>query len=91
MNGYKITTMKPIYHNGKFSHNILEDYVVHADSKEEANLSIKDKLKPEEVTCCKDLVLRVGAEWIYHTELLGKAIKRITYDYVLPEEVSNAS
>ena len=88
MNGYKITTMRPVYHNGNFSHNIGEDYTVHAETQEEAELSLKPSLRSEDIISDFEtsMVIKVGAEWIYHTEFLGQVILVISCRYELPEE-----
>ena len=91
MNGYKITTMRPIYHNDKFSHNILEDYTVHAETQREAELSLTSSLKSGDIITDFEtgMVIKIGEEWIYHTEFLGQVVLVISCRYELPDEVKD--
>ena len=82
MNGYKFTLYQAVYHNGKFSHNLMKDKIVHAKTQPGAHAQVKAELEPQTETILEsDMVILCGPQYIKSGRLLGTVRYRIVVEY----------
>jgi hypothetical protein len=82
LKGYEVCTMTPVYHDEKFTHNVVRNFTVHAINEKKAREKAKEFLKPATSTTMSDgMVISVPDETIYSIRLLGRVVKRIIFEY----------
>jgi len=79
MNAYKFDIWASVYHNGKFSHTITRQMIVHAQNrmKAEARLILKPMSKQDS----SGFLIEISQEFIYDGRLIGQVTVRPHYHY----------
>lgn len=80
MYGWSITTCQAVYENDNWRHNIFRTQIIHTRSKRKP--PAPDNLKPAMEYEVFGVKMRVSDERIYSVLLIGKAVRRVHYDYI---------
>jgi hypothetical protein len=86
MNGYKVVLFQTVYHNDKFSHNIVNEKIVNAKTEKEAIKQIE--LKPAReyaLASVNGLKIKAHKEVIYRVEYLGYLRWKKVAHYIKPK------
>jgi hypothetical protein len=81
LKGYEVCTMTPVYHDEKFTHNVVRNFTVHAINEKKAREKANGLLKPATSNTLNGMVISVPDETIYSIRLLGRVVKRIIFEY----------
>jgi hypothetical protein len=79
VNAYVLEIWQSVEHNGKFSHNVHREIIVHARNANEAKEKIA--LRPEHTKELPELKIEVGNEFVYSCKKIGTVEIRPFYVY----------
>ena len=79
MNAYRISVWRSVRHNGKFSHTVIREELIHARNETEARGKIA--LAPTREWASGTLTIVASSEFIYSARKIGTVRKQLFYVY----------
>jgi len=76
IHGYKLIISQAVYHNGKFSHNIIREQIIRQDHKGEPDLSKAKLQRGDKIVLGGYLSIETSDEIIKNVIYLGKGKRK---------------